>query len=124
MKPESATLGATRAAGRNEQAMWKSATNYRSQSETAQESLADGIHIGTIWKSPRDRTRSIEATLRTYNGNDFADIRVMQSDGQGRLVPTDQRLTVSVKRLGQFAALIGNAYRRAERMGLTPRSTS
>lgn len=120
IKPESATLGATRAAGRNEQAMWKSATNYRSQSEPAQE----GVHCGAIWKSPRDRTRSIEATLREYNGNAYADFRLMQMDASGRMRPTGQRLTVSAKQLGKFSKLVGDTYRRADKLGLTPRSTS
>ena len=81
-------------------------------------SLADGIGCGAIWKSPRDRTRAIEATLREHNGNAYADFRMMQMNGQGRMVPTDQRLTVSIKQLGKFSKLIGDTYRKAHAMGL------
>jgi hypothetical protein len=94
-------------------------------SAPAQEPLivSDGVHIGTVWKSPRDKTRCIQGTLKSFNGSNFADFRVHTMDGHGRMIPTPKGITVSVKRLGQFAALVGNAYRRAATMGLTPRSS-
>jgi hypothetical protein len=46
---------------------------------TSSNPLADGIGCGSIWKSPRDRTRSIEATLREFKGNSYADFRVLTS---------------------------------------------
>lgn len=88
-----------------------------------QASILEGIHIGRVWKSPRDKTRSIEGVLREFNGNQYAEFREYVMDDYGRMVPTDKRLTVSTKRLGQFAALVGNTYRRAEKLGLTPVSS-
>jgi len=48
------------------------------------ETDAAPISVGAIWKSPRDRTRAIEATLREFNGHAFADFRMMVMDGGGR----------------------------------------
>jgi len=86
-------------------------------------SNATDIHIGTIWKSARDKSNAIEAHLREFNGHSYADFRVMQMDSRGRMHPTGKGVTVSLARLGEFAALAGKAYRVAAQRGLTPRST-
>jgi hypothetical protein len=83
----------------------------------------DDTALGRIWKSPRDRSRCVEASLRSFNGFDFVEIRALQLDHCGRMVPTGQRLTISVKQLGKFSQMIGNCYRRASAMGLTPVSS-
>jgi hypothetical protein len=80
--------------------------------------LADGIGCGAIWKSPRDRTRAIEARLREFNGNAFAEFRLMQMNEQGRMVPTGKGITVSTAQLGKFSKLVGDAYRKAEKLHL------
>lgn len=85
--------------------------------------LNDGIHIGRVWKSPRSKDRCISAALREFNGNNYCEFVELVMDDLGRMVPSGRRLSISTKRLGQFAALAGDAYRRAERLGLTPRST-
>lgn len=78
-----------------------------------------GVGCGAIWKSPRDRSRAIESVLREFNGSTYAEFRMMQMDASGRMVPGNQRLTVSVRQLGKFAKLVGDTYRRAEKMNLT-----
>ena len=81
---------------------------------------ATAIYVGTVWKSPRDKSRCIEATLRSYNGAVFADFQMLQLDtSTGRMVPGNQRLTVSVKQLAKFSALVGSAYRKAVALGET-----
>lgn len=80
-------------------------------------SLTAGIGCGAIWKSPRDKSRAIEATLREFNGNAYADFRMMQLDASGRMVPTGKGLTVSVKQLGKFSKLVGDTYRKAVDIG-------
>lgn len=77
---------------------------------------ATATHIGAIWKSRRDRTRCIEATLRSYNGNAYCDIRMMELR-DGRMVSTGKGITVSAKQLGKFAKLVGDAYRKAVVLG-------
>jgi hypothetical protein len=79
--------------------------------------LTGGIGCGAIWKSPRDKTRAIEATLREFNGNSYADFRVLQLDASGRMVPTGKGLTVSIKQLGKFSKLVGDTYRKAVEIG-------
>src|SRR5437016_82552 len=93
------------------------ATNTTSPAQAAP-ILIDDTALGRIWKSPRDRSRCVEASLRSFNGYDFVEIRAMQMDHSGRMVPTSQRLTISVKQLGKFSQRVGNCYRRAEAMGL------
>lgn len=83
-------------------------------SSSVQEQLdGRGVHIGTIWKSPRAKDKCIEATLRSYGGNVFADFRMLQLDQAGRMVPGSQRLTISSKQLGAFAKLAGDAFKKA-----------
>ena len=118
IQPESAAMASSMAARSEPQANWTSTSHYRPTSETAQVSLIDGV--GAIWKSPRDRTRSIEATLREYNGNASADFRLMQMDGSGLMPPPDQRPTVSAKQLGPFAMLVADTYRTPDKFGCTP----
>jgi len=77
-------------------------------------------HVGAIWKSPRDRTRCIQATIRSHNGAVFADFQMLTLDpGTGRVMPGNQRLTVSAKQLGKFAKLVGDAYCKALALGET-----
>jgi hypothetical protein len=87
-------------------------------------SLTGGIGCGAIWKSPRDRTRAIESVLREFNGFAFAEFRLMVMDGSGRMRPSNQRLTVSIKQLAKFSRLVGDTYRRAEKMGQTTGGSS
>jgi hypothetical protein len=87
-------------------------------------SLANSIGCGTIWKSPRDRSRAIEARLREFNGNAFAEFRLMQMSEQGRMVPTGKGLIVSTAQLGKFAKLVGDAYRKADAMHLVAGGSS
>jgi hypothetical protein len=78
------------------------------------------VHVGAIWKSPRDKTRCIQATIRSYKGAVFADFQMLTLDpGTGRMMPGNQRLTVSAKQLGKFSALVGSAYRKAVALGET-----
>ncbi len=81
--------------------------------------IGDGIHVGAIWKSPRDRTQAIQVTLREYHGNPYADCRLFVMNGSGHMVPTQKGLTVSVRQLGKLTKLIGDAYRKASSLGLT-----
>jgi hypothetical protein len=76
------------------------------------------VDCGCIWKSPRDKTRAIQATLRSFNGNAYCDIRMLELR-DGRMVPNGKGITVSAKQLGRFAKLVGDAYRKAEKMHLT-----
>lgn len=84
----------------------------------------DGIHIGCIWKSARDRSRAIDARLRQFNGYTFAELRMLEMDTSGRMQATRRGLSVSISQLGKLSKLVGDAYRRAEQLQLTPRSTS
>jgi hypothetical protein len=87
------------------------------------EQLGDGIHLASIWRGPRDRSRAIEFSLREFNGFQFLDIRQFQSSS-GYMVRTDKGLTISIAQLGRFADATGKAYRRAVSLGLvTARST-
>lgn len=95
----------------------------RAQALRTDNASASDIHVGAIWKSPRDKSRAIDARLRHFNGHDFAEFRLLQMDSAGRMVPTGKGVSVSVKQLGRFSQLVGSAYRKAEAMGLTPRSS-
>jgi len=87
-------------------------------------SFTTGIDCGCIWRGPRDRSRAIQATIREYHGHHFLDLRGLQMNEAGRMVPNGQRLTVSAKQIGKFSALVGAAFRKAERLGLTPGTSS
>ncbi|WP_160168933.1 transcriptional coactivator p15/PC4 family protein [Bradyrhizobium sp. Ai1a-2] len=90
----------------------------QSQSSDSSTLEGAGIRVGAIWKSARDRRRAIQATLREYEGNAYADFRIFEMDAFGRMRPTSKGLTVSVKQLGKFAKLVGDTYRVALKMGL------
>ncbi len=62
--------------------------------------------------------------MRSFHGSDFIDIRALELDGFGRMMPSGQRLTISTKQIGKFSKLIGDCYRKASAMGLTPSSSS
>lgn len=99
-------------------------TNSSAQESIEAQLQNGGLHCGAIWKSPRDRTRCIQATIREYHGNAYADFRLFELNASGQMLPVKGKgITVSVRQLGAFAKLAGDAYRKASQAGLTPRST-
>jgi hypothetical protein len=100
------------------------AANIPDQSRASQgphpQSGADSaIHCGTIWKSPRDKRQCIEGKIKSYQGSPpFFDIRILELDAGGRMVPTSKGITCSMARLPQLAQLIGTAVRKASAAGL------
>ena len=84
----------------------------------ADELAGDGIHVGSIWKSPRDKTTCIQAKLRSFNECPYLDVRVFQLDERGRMKPTSKGVTVSVAKIGGLSKLVGDAYRKALAIGL------
>lgn len=77
---------------------------------------ADGVHVGAIWKSARDRSQCIQASIRRYEGHPYLDLRVHVLDGAGRMVPSARGITCSLAQLGKLTQLVGNAYRMASTM--------
>ena len=86
--------------------------------ESIEAQLANGgIHLAAIWRSPRDRSRAIQFSLRQFNGHEFLDIRQYEASS-GYMIPTNKGLTISIAQLGKFADAAGKAYRRAVALGL------
>ncbi|MGM4870679.1 hypothetical protein AB7645_05560 [Bradyrhizobium sp. 956_D2_N1_5] len=81
-------------------------------------------HVGAIWKSARDRTRCLQFDIKELNGHAYLDCRTYKLDGNGRMQPTDQRLTIGTKQLAKLADMIGKSYRKAHQLGLTAGSSS
>jgi hypothetical protein len=80
---------------------------------------SDGIHVGAVWKSARDKTQCIQGTIKSYCGNPYLDLRVYALNASGRMVPTPKGITVSLAQLGKLTKLVGDAYRMASRMEVT-----
>jgi hypothetical protein len=85
---------------------------------TAPGRLAEPIIIARIWKSPRDRKRTIVIALKQYEGHDFLDCRLFDTNSEGQSVPTARGLTVGIPKLLEFAAAIAKAVERARQLGL------
>jgi Transcriptional Coactivator p15 (PC4) len=84
----------------------------------------NGIPIACFWKSPRDRTRAVQVTLKSYQGHAYVDSRIYAMGPDGRMRPTEKGIAIGVTKLPQFAAAIGNALRKAHTLGLiTARSS-
>jgi hypothetical protein len=77
------------------------------------------LHIGAIWKSPRDKRQCIEAKIKSYQGSPaFLDLRILEMDAAGRMQPTHRGITCSMARLPALAKLVGDAVRKAGAAGL------
>src|SRR5262249_10174412 len=66
---------------------------------TIAEQLGDGIHIGSMWKSARNRREAIQVALKEYEGRPYLDARVFCMNDAGRMVPTKRGIAVGVKTL-------------------------
>ncbi|MET4384355.1 hypothetical protein ABIB73_000090 [Bradyrhizobium sp. F1.4.3] len=80
-------------------------------------------HIGRVWKSARDKTRCLQFDIKEFRGNAYLDCRAFVLDADGRMQPTDQRLTIGTKQLAKLADMIGRSYRKAYELGLTAGSS-
>ncbi len=89
-----------------------------------QKQLTDVAHVGAVWKSPRDKRQCIQAGFKSFNGSPpYLDLRVFELDAQGRMRATTRGITISPPRLNQLAKLIGDAARKAQKLGLTAGSS-
>jgi hypothetical protein len=95
----------------------------RETSAQANNSPIEIAHVGRVWKSPRDKTRCLQFDLKELNGHAYLDCRTYKLDGNGRMQPTDQRLTIGTKQLAKFADMVGKSYRMAYELRLTAGST-
>jgi len=90
-----------------------------SQASTQQLIADEEIHIGAIWKSPRDKRACIEGKIKSFNDSPpYFDLRILEMDAQGRMRPTHKGVTVSMACLPALAKLVGDAMRKASAAGL------
>jgi hypothetical protein len=80
--------------------------------------LNESIEIAKFWKSARNRKQSIVVALKQYEGHQFLDCRVFDTNGEGQSVPTAKGVTVGMARLPEFVAAVTKAHARARELGL------
>lgn len=84
----------------------------------------DGIHIATFWKSPRNRREAIQVTLKEYEGHPYMDARVFTTNYAGQMVPTPRGIAIGIRTLPTFSKAVGDAVRKAVKMGLLTQVSS
>jgi hypothetical protein len=114
---ESAAPVATGAARERHTAATPSVSLAPNPAPTQQPSLL--AHVGSIWKSPRDRSRAIQFDVKQFKGSSYLDIRLYEAGRDGRMQRTATGITVSTKQLAKFADHVGKSYRQAVKLGLT-----
>lgn len=80
--------------------------------------LDEPIPIAKIWKSARDRKRTIVLAIKHYEGHTFLDCRLFDTSAEGQSVPTTKGLTIGMARLLEFSAAVGKAVATAQALGL------
>lgn len=94
-------------------------TLEQQQPSDIQQQLADGILIARLWRSPRDKTRALEVSLRSFKGSGaYIDIRLFEVDQAGHMRPTAKGVTASIGKLTDLRKAVGDAHRRAVDLGL------
>lgn len=56
----------------------------------------------------RNATEEVRATLRTYRGRQYMDVRIYYLDDAGEYKPTKKGINLSVELLGELTRMIGN----------------
>ncbi len=56
----------------------------------------------------RNATEEVRATLRTYRGRQYMDVRIYYLDDAGEFKPTKKGINLSVELLGELTRMIGN----------------
>jgi hypothetical protein len=80
--------------------------------------IKEPIEVGKFWKSSRNRRQSIVLTLKSYEGHEFLDCRLFDTNAEGQSVPTGKGVTVGIGRIEEFAAAVNKAVDRARDLGL------
>ena len=55
----------------------------------------------------RNATEEVRATLRTYRGRQYMDVRIYYLDDAGEFKPTKKGINLSVELLGELTRLVG-----------------
>ncbi|KRR22640.1 hypothetical protein CQ14_31010 [Bradyrhizobium lablabi] len=76
------------------------------------------VDIFKMWKSPRDRKRTIVGAFKQYEGHVFLDCRLFDTNASGQTVPTNKGVTVGIAQLQQFADGVNRALETARSLGL------
>ncbi|KJC59907.1 hypothetical protein UP10_14525 [Bradyrhizobium sp. LTSPM299] len=85
---------------------------------TDKPTLAEPVTIGKMWKSPRDRKRTIVFAIKQYEGHTFLDCRLFDTNTEGQSVPTTKGVTIGMAQLTEFAANVGKSIAKARELGL------
>lgn len=80
--------------------------------------LDEPVIIARIWKSPRDRSRTITIALKSYEGRSFVDIRIFGTNSAGQSVPTQKGVTVGFKQFPELLHALDRARVKATELGL------
>jgi len=56
----------------------------------------------------RNATEEVRATLRTYRGRQYMDVRIYYLDDAGEFKPTKKGINLSVELLGELTRMMGN----------------
>ncbi|MBR0936697.1 PC4/YdbC family ssDNA-binding protein [Bradyrhizobium jicamae] len=80
--------------------------------------ISEPIEIGKLWKSARNRRQTIVISLKQYEGHEFLDCRLFDTNSEGQSVPTGKGVTVGLSRIKEFAAAVNKAVQRARDLGL------
>jgi hypothetical protein len=78
----------------------------------------DGVGIASFRKSPRNRSKAVRVSLKSYEGNPYLDARVYAANATGQMRPTQRGISIGVRTLGRFAQATVDGYRRAAQLGL------
>ena len=116
--PEQTARGSSTSSASGSEATY-SLADQRQRAQASQPDIVDIAHVGAIWRSPRDRTRCVQADIKSFNGSaPYLDLRLFETDAAGRMRATPKGITCSAQKLPALAKLVGDAARKAHQLGL------
>jgi hypothetical protein len=78
--------------------------------------LPEPVRVAEFWKNRRGE--SIRATLATYEGRNYFDLRQHCTAHDGKMQPTQKGINVAVLRLPELARAVAKALATARELGL------